>query len=180
METKIYNSKFDKLRSEERLAKMEVPRVVKLALANLDVKRVLDVGTGSGVFAEEFLKFVPEVSGVDLNAEAIELAKKYAPKASFHIGKMEDLSFDDKSFDVVFLGHVLHETPDRKKALAEAQRCAISRVVVFEWPSFKEDSSVATGKRVSVEEMEKYAEELNFNSFEKIDLTHMKLYILTI
>jgi ubiquinone/menaquinone biosynthesis C-methylase UbiE len=178
MDTKIYNSKFERLRSPERLAKMEVPRVVELSLAGLDVKHVLDVGTGSGVFAEEFLKFVPEVSGVDLNPEALELAKKMVPQANYKQGKMEALPFEDDAFNLVFMGFVLHETPEREKALAEAKRCAKKRVVVFEWPSFEKDSSVDTGRRVSEEEMQKYSDELGFDSYSQIDLQDMMLYIL--
>ncbi len=181
METKIFNSKFERLRNPERLAKMEVPRVVELSLAGLnDVKRVLDVGTGSAVFAEEFLKFVPEVSGVDLNPEALKLARKLVPQASYELGKMEHLPFADDDFDVVFMGLVLHETPEREQALVEAMRCARKRVVVFEWPSFKKDDSVDTGKRVAVEEIQKYADELGFANFQQIELTHMMLYILDI
>ncbi|HTZ51502.1 MAG TPA: hypothetical protein VMF68_07580, partial [Spirochaetia bacterium] len=44
----------ERLRAPERLALMEVPRVVALSLDGGGFASVLDVGTGAGVFAEAF------------------------------------------------------------------------------------------------------------------------------
>ena len=37
---------------------------------------------------------------------------------------MEKLPFEDKAFDLAFMGHVLHEADDLLTALKEAQRVA--------------------------------------------------------
>lgn len=50
----VYNGNIDSLRAPQRLKKLEVERVVELSLEKLFVTKVLDVGTGSGVFAESF------------------------------------------------------------------------------------------------------------------------------
>jgi methylase of polypeptide subunit release factors len=41
-----------RLRSPERLEQLEVERVVELSLEGITAGSVLDVGTGTGVFAE--------------------------------------------------------------------------------------------------------------------------------
>ena len=44
----------DRLRAPDRLARMEVPRVAALSTEGITVESALDVGTGTGVFAEAF------------------------------------------------------------------------------------------------------------------------------
>jgi methylase of polypeptide subunit release factors len=54
-----------RLRSPQRVALLEVERVIALSMENLAVKSVLDLGTGTGVFAEAFSELVPAVIGID-------------------------------------------------------------------------------------------------------------------
>ncbi len=42
------------LASPQRLALLEIPRVVEICLEDVAVRDVLDVGTGSGVFVQAF------------------------------------------------------------------------------------------------------------------------------
>ena len=46
-----FNGAADRLRAADRVARLEVPRVVALSLAGLTATSVLDVGTGTGIFA---------------------------------------------------------------------------------------------------------------------------------
>jgi SAM-dependent methyltransferase len=78
----------------------------------LSIKSMLDIGTGSGVFAEEFFKRSLSVAGIDLNPGMVEIAKGYVPEGEFKIAKAEEIPFKDKSFDLVFMGLVFHEVDD--------------------------------------------------------------------
>ena len=75
-----------RLRAPERLALMEVPRVVQLALEGIDARRILDVGTGSGVFAEAFAARARSVTGIDPSGELLEAARAAAPELYLYRG----------------------------------------------------------------------------------------------
>ena len=48
-------------------------------------------------------------------------AKTFVPKGTFLHGTVEDIPLKDKSFDIVFMGLVLHESDDIMKALSESR-----------------------------------------------------------
>ena len=107
------------------MALLEVPRVVSLCREGITADSVLDVGTGTGLFAEAFAKDGCRVTGVDPNAELLAIARKHTAGV-FVVGTAEDLPFEDGSFDLVMMGLVLHETDDRAAALREALPCCAS------------------------------------------------------
>ena len=52
MHEKRYNLEIKRLRNPERVARLEVKRVVNLSLENMEnAKTVLDIGVGSGIYA---------------------------------------------------------------------------------------------------------------------------------
>jgi ribosomal protein L11 methylase PrmA len=61
------------------MALLEVDRVVAISLAELEVKNALDVGTGTAVFAEAFANLGLDVTGIDLNPEMTEWARRHVP-----------------------------------------------------------------------------------------------------
>ena len=54
MHERRFTGDVERLRAPERIARLEVDRVVNLCLEGTRVDNVLDVGTGSGIFAEAF------------------------------------------------------------------------------------------------------------------------------
>ena len=168
-----------RLRAPERLALMEVPRVVQLALEGMDAQRILDVGTGSGVFAEAFAARAQSVTGIDPSGELLEAARAAAPGCTFIEATAEKLPFEDSSFDLVFLGHVLHETDDPAGALREAKRVAKTRVAILEWPFRKEDKGPPLEHRLSSSRIIELAQQAGFAAVERIELSHMDFYRMT-
>lgn len=168
----------ERLRSPERLGLLEVGRVVDLLLAGAAVESVLDVGVGAGVFAEEFEKRGLRVGGVDVNPEMIEVTHRYAPSATLVEAPADALPFADGAFDLVFLGHVLHEVPDPVRALTEAHRVARVRVAVLEWPYVEEEHGPPLEHRLRDEAVESFAGAAGFQRIERGALTHMALYLL--
>jgi ubiquinone/menaquinone biosynthesis C-methylase UbiE len=176
-----FQGEAERLRSADRIALLEVNRVVSLSIEGLSaVRSVLDVGTGTGVFAEAFSKSVKVVTGIDTNAELLAIARMFVPGAQFQEALAEKIPFADRSFDLVFLGHVLHETDSPLKALKEARRIARSRVVILEWPYLEEGQGPPLEHRLRPEVIEDLAGKANFRLVECIKLAHMDLYRLTL
>ncbi len=134
MHEKRFEGSIDRLRSPERVERLEVERVADLFLESGATGSVLDVGTGTGLFAEAFSQRGLEVSGLDANPEMLVAARQYVKNGDFHEGTAEALPYPDGSFDFVFLGLVLHESDEPLKALKEARRVARQRIGILEWP----------------------------------------------
>jgi SAM-dependent methyltransferase len=92
------------------------------------IERVLDLGCGNGRHAIYFARQGVKAAGIDVSEQAIEWAKDWARRESlevdFRVGDIENLPFEDHSFDVVVshgvLDHVHMTTAQR--AAAEVRR----------------------------------------------------------
>ena len=172
----------ERLRSPDRVARLEVPRVVDLSLegpAGNAARRMLDVGTGTGIFAEAFRDRGLEVTGIDPNTDMLAAARRMVSGVTFTEGTAESLPFPDRAFDLVFLSHVLHETADPLRALSEARRVASARVVVLELPYVDDDKGPPLSHRLRPSEIEGLAARAGFPVIERIDLAHLHLFRLT-
>jgi SAM-dependent methyltransferase len=170
-EDKVFHG-VERLRSPERLAALEVDKVVMLALQGILAKTVLDVGTGSGVFAGAF-------AGIDIQEEMLAAARTLVPKAKFQLVSSEELPFLDASFDLVFMGVVLHETKDPLKAVKEAFRVCALRTAVLEWP-YDEGAKAGPPQnlRLKAEEIAGFADEAGFARTIAIHLANLILYVM--
>jgi ubiquinone/menaquinone biosynthesis C-methylase UbiE len=168
----------DRLRSPERLRLLEVGRVVSLCLEGEKVSTVLDVGTGTGVFAEAFANEGLTVRAIDANPGLLDLARQFAPSAEFKQGRAEAIPYPDGSVDLVFLGHVLHETDDGVKALGEACRVSAGKVAVLEWPFIEEDQGPPLDHRLSPERVQSMARQAGLAPVRHMRLEHMDLYLM--
>jgi ubiquinone/menaquinone biosynthesis C-methylase UbiE len=100
-------------------------RVIELVAAQPGM-RVLDLACGPGTLSRRFaLQVSPggEVVGVDLAPGMIELARAArTPNSRFEVMDIEQLSFEDESFDAAACGHGLQFAPKLAAALREARR----------------------------------------------------------
>jgi SAM-dependent methyltransferase len=89
-------------------------------------KRVLDVGCGAGTDLMRFAKAGAIVTGVDISASAIALARtNFAQQglaADLREADGEHLPFDDDTFDLVFAHGVVQYTPDGAALVQECRR----------------------------------------------------------
>lgn len=179
MHERRFNREIERLRDPERIAWLEVERVVNLTLEELGgVKKVLDVGTGSGVFAEQFAARDLLVSGVDVNPEMLLAARQYVPAGVFNEGTAEKLPYADGAFDVVFMGLLLHETDDLLSALREARRTGIMRTAVLEWPDEEQSFGPPREHRLTADKVETAARQAGFKRVEQLKLEQLVLYRL--
>ncbi len=175
-----YGGKADKLRSPERLALLQVDQVVTLCLEGSDITQVLDVGTGTGVFAEAFAQKNLQVAGLDLREDLLAIAREHVPAGDFRLGKMEELPYANDEFDLVFLGHVLHEADDLRQALQEAQRVTRQRIAVLEWPYQEQEMGPPMHHRLQPSVVVDIAEQLGFTKINEPQLEHMTLFIFDV
>ena len=174
-----YHGGPDRLRSPQRMTLLEVPRVVALCSEGLVITSVLDVGTGTGLFAEAFGDGKRRVAGIDPDPDLLTHARSLVPGADFREGIAEKLPFADGSYDLVFLGHVLHETDRPAEALSEARRVARLRVAVLEWPYKEEEHGPPLAHRLEPSAIQARAKAAGFIVVERLTLAHMDLYRLT-
>ncbi len=91
---------------------------------------VLDVGCGTGslTLAAKAVAGAGDVHGIDPAPEMIEVSRRKAARKrveiDFRVGVIEQLLFDDGSFDVVLSSLMLHHLPDdlKRRGLAEVAR----------------------------------------------------------
>ena len=83
---------------------------------------VLDIGCGSGMFAERLIDNGMAVDGLDASAALLAVARRVAPRARFRQGDMEMLPYDARTFDVVTAIDSLQYAADPQQALWEARR----------------------------------------------------------
>lgn len=179
MHEKRFNREIERLRDPDRVARLEVLRVAKIVVDGLtEAKSILDVGTGSGLFAEQFAASGMKVEGLDVNPDMIPAALVFVPTGDFHIGVAEKMPFEDDNFDIVFMGLLLHEVDDLLKALSEAYRVAKKRLAVLEWPFEEQPIGPPLEHRLSSEQIETASIEAGFKNIKQHKLENLVLYII--
>lgn len=176
MNDRVYNHGIDRLRSPERIERLEVNRVVELCLNHKEINSVLDIGTGSGLFAEGFFKQNKKVAGIDLNPDMLAAAKKHLPEVQFEISSAESLPFDDNTFDLVFMGVIFHEVDDYIKALQEAKRVAAKQVSILEFKYVEEEFGPPLKHRLREEFLRNLSEKVGFAEMQTVPMKNLVLY----
>ncbi|WP_135256738.1 class I SAM-dependent methyltransferase [Thermus caldilimi] len=141
----------DPFRSPERIKRFPPSEITRKALEGLGARSALDIGTGTGVFAEAFARLGLFTVGVDPRSDRLEVARAKVKKAHFLEAHGENLPFPAQSFDLAFFGLSLHHL-DPIPALREAARVA-RRVVVLEWPFRQEEEGPPLEHRFSPEQL---------------------------
>lgn len=175
---KRFSGPMERLRDPSRVQLLEVERVVDLSIGGVAIRSMLDVGIGTGLFAEAFAARGIEIAGVDADPDMIVAARRYLPDADFEVGIAEDLPQPDNSFDLVFLGHVLHETDDIVAALREAGRVSRGLVAVLEWPYIEEENGPPLAHRLPPDTIADAARKAGFSGISQFPLEHMILFRL--
>ena len=98
-------------------------------LKNLQVKKVIDIATGTGDFALASLKLNPdEVIGVDISSGMLEMGSKKMKKKGVDktikliLGDSENLPFEDDYFDALTVGFGVRNFENLEKGLSEMLR----------------------------------------------------------
>jgi len=83
---------------------------------------VLDIGCGSGYFAQLIVSRGCRVTGFDASEPLLQIASRRVPTAQFHRGDMQSLPFEDATFDIVTGMNSFQYAAEPKAAFIEARR----------------------------------------------------------
>lgn len=101
-------------------------RVLTEQLENPHGKRLLDVGCGGGVLAEQFAAMGFAVTGIDPSAKSIEVARAHAAQNGFKIdylvGYGNELPLENETFDIVVCSDVLEHIENWDEVIGEIAR----------------------------------------------------------
>jgi len=107
--------------------------------------RLLDVACGSGEFLRLAAGRGALVSGIDAAEGMLAVARRAVPGADLRLGPMEELPWDDGTFDVVTGFNAFQFAADTTAALAEAARVVRSGglVAVANWGKSEDQELMA-------------------------------------
>lgn len=96
---------------------------------------LLDAGCGAGMAASLAFRRGAAVSGIDASHELLEIARERVPDGAFHSGDLEELPFDDATFDVVTGFNSFQFAGNPVIALREARRVIrpSGYIVIMTW-----------------------------------------------
>ena len=98
-------------------------RIIAAELAQLSIPHdpvILDAGCGSGRTMVELTE-IGEVHGVELDPEAADVARGRSA-GEIVVGRLEQLPFDESTFDLITCLDVIEHTPDDRTTLVELRR----------------------------------------------------------
>lgn len=109
--------------------KIKAQRMVKL-LANyfgskkLKKLSVLDIGSSTGIIANELAESFQKVTGMDIDTDGVKFAQKKFKKNNlkFQVGDAMSMPFENSSFDIVICAHVYEHVPNDRKLMKEIYR----------------------------------------------------------
>ena len=118
------------------------------ALKYLNIKSgntLLDIGCGSGLFCHMAYEKGAKVTGIDASSPQIEEANKRNGSVRLLTGEMEELPFEDNSFDIVCGFNSFQYAASVRNALTDAKRVLKlkGKLVAMIWGN-KEDCEAAT------------------------------------
>ena len=132
-------------------------------------------GTGSGVFAEVFTYRGLNVTGIDLQEPMLEAARRFVTTAHFRSADSIALPFGDDSFDLCFLGLVLHKAGRLLLTVQEASRVCAMRAAVLEWSYAVHDFGPPLKDRLKSDEVLRMGNSAGFSQIKTIPLEHEML-----
>lgn len=122
-----YDENFWNMYADENEARYneEFSKFVRNLAVSLGATNVLEIGCGTGID----LRLLPdtvEINGIDLNDNALKIAKEKIPQGDFKKGNIAELPFEDSSIDFVFTHQLLNYLDDEtlEKGVSEMHRVA--------------------------------------------------------
>ncbi|WGL58493.1 bifunctional 2-polyprenyl-6-hydroxyphenol methylase/3-demethylubiquinol 3-O-methyltransferase UbiG [Pigmentibacter sp. JX0631] len=121
------------LRSEAKLRNPWIKLQIEQNFADLKNCKILDIGCGGGLLANDLAELSNNVTGVDIFEESLVVARKYNKYKNVNYIKANalELPFANETFDVVCILDVLEHVDDYQKAIAEAVRVVKKNGFIF-------------------------------------------------
>ena len=89
--------------------------------------RILDIGCGNGRLYQLFDDLSTRFTGIDISETLINIAKEKYSEATFIVGDMRKLPFEDGSFDIAYSIAAVHHLPPegQQEVLQEVSRVLV-------------------------------------------------------
>ena len=142
-DTKLWNKYTDDNQKSEQ---KELSKLIYYTTIMLGGKKVCDAGCNIGNNLSAFPNN-QDVHGVDINEYAIEQAKKRYPSFKFNCTSIDETSFTDSFFDIVFTRGVLIHIPKKNMKPVMDELFRISKKWIFNLEYFGEDGKMIPWKR---------------------------------
>ncbi len=119
-----YHAKDDPIALLRAEARARNPWVIAEIQTTFPSAKVLDIGCGAGLLANELARAGMEVVGFDASAQSLEIARRYdaTGRVNYQRGDAHHLPFADKMFDAVCALDFLEHVEDPARIVAEAAR----------------------------------------------------------
>ncbi len=131
MTTEDWKRKLEQQEEESREYRHKIYEMIDLS----SKKNILDVGCGTGSVTRDIALLTDgKVTGVDIDEEKLKIAEEFLKdldKVNLSHGDVQDLQYENESFDLVIFNIVLLYFPDKQKAVSECARvCRKNGLVV--------------------------------------------------
>ena len=105
----------------------EAAALVQARLRDAGIKGglVVDLGSGSGIYARTMTDAGFDVIGVDISADMVALARAHAPAATFTVGSIHDFALPSGVVALTALGEVCNYATDTRAGLDALRTLAI-------------------------------------------------------
>jgi ubiquinone/menaquinone biosynthesis C-methylase UbiE len=110
-----------------------------------DVRRILDLGCGSGENTWRFVEWARTPLGLDVAHRRLQQARTFGPVVQ---GEATALPFADRALDMVYAAHLLHHVAGYGALLSEARRCLRQGGILFLVETVEDHPLVRLGRRL--------------------------------
>lgn len=100
----LYSKRFDHKKRIEK--ELKLLQTTLAALPTSSDNHIIDLACGPGMHGNWFAEHGFNVTGIDIEKEAIQIAKSLYPAVSFNVGDMRDIQADKANL-VLFLGNTI-------------------------------------------------------------------------
>ena len=134
-----YNKEFwDRYANENEVRyNEEFAKFTRDLATSLHCTSILEIGCGTGIdlrlFPDTF-----QIHGIDLNDNALDIAKEKIPSANFKKGDITDLPFEDSSIDFVFTHQLLNYLDDDTLEKGVTEMYRVVRKYIMNCEKFEE------------------------------------------
>ncbi len=121
------NAPYSSVVANQRMTEAIMARVPKSA------RNLIDIGCGDGTYTAELVRFFPdmEIIGIDPALDAISLAQRLAPSATFTVANLlEPATLPQKVFDVGIIRGVIHHLPNGELGIMNAAPICKTLIIV--------------------------------------------------
>ncbi len=98
-----------------------IPNLLRV-LPDVNGKRVIDLGCGTGIISSLLVKKGAEVTGIDISKNMIKIAKTRVKGARFLVGDIENMDLPSGYFDIGVCVLTMDYISDMKRVLREINR----------------------------------------------------------